>query len=54
VTESRFLIAQLPASSGEADAAGAELRPVRPLLVAAYRKDSPQVRNLGKQLGRLR
>jgi len=54
VMESRFVIAQLLASSGEAGAAGAELRAVRPLLVAAYGEDSPQVRNLDKQVGRLR
>ena len=51
--ESRFVLAQLLASCGEAGAAGAELRAVRPLLVAAYGEDSPQVRNLDKQVGRL-
>jgi len=54
VMESRFVIAQLLASCGEAGAAGAELRAVRPLLAAAYGEDSPQVKNLDKQAGRLR
>jgi tetratricopeptide (TPR) repeat protein len=54
VMESRFVLAQLLASSGEGDAAGAELRAVRPLLVAAYGERSPQVKNLDKQVGRLR
>ena len=54
VMESRFVLAQLLASCGDAGAAGAELRAVRPLLAAAYGEDSPQVRNLDKQVGRLR
>ena len=53
VMESRFVIAQLLASTGEAEPAIAELRAVRPLLVAAYGTESAQVRNLDKQAARL-
>lgn len=53
VMESRFVIAQLLASSGDIEAANAELRAVRPLLAAAYGEDSAQVRNLDKQAARL-
>ena len=51
--ESRFVIAQLLATTGETEAAIAELRAVRPLLAAAYGEESPQVRNLDKQARRL-
>lgn len=54
VMESRFVIAQLLASTGEIESAVAELRAVRPLLLAAYGPDSAQVRNLDKQAARLR
>ncbi len=53
VMESRFVIAQLLASTGEAESAIAELRAVRPLLAAAYGPESAQVRNLDKQAARL-
>jgi tetratricopeptide (TPR) repeat protein len=53
VMESRFVIAQLLASTGETESAIAELRAVRPLLAAAYGPDSAQVRNLDKHAGRL-
>jgi hypothetical protein len=53
VMESRFVIAQLLASTGETEAAIAELRAVRPLLAAAYGPESAQVRNLDKQAARL-
>ena len=53
VMESRFVIAQLLATTGETEAAIAELRAVRPLLVAAYGEESPQARNLDKQARRL-
>ena len=53
VMESRFVIAQLLASTGEAEAALAELRAVRPLLASAYGPDSAQVSNLDKQAARL-
>ena len=53
VMESRFVIAQLLASTGETEPAIAELRAVRPLLAAAYGQDSAQVRNLDKQAARL-
>ena len=53
VMESRFVIAQLLASTGEVEQAIAELRAVRPLLAAAYGSDSAQVRNLDKQAARL-
>ena len=52
VMESRFVIAQLLASTGEIEPAIAELRAVRPLLAAAYGPDSAQVRNLDKQAAR--
>ena len=51
--ESRFVIAQLLASTGETEPAIAELRAVRPLLAAAYGPESAQVRNLDKQAARL-
>jgi hypothetical protein len=51
--ESRFVIAQLLASTGETESAITELRAVRPLLAAAYGPDSAQVRNLDKQAARL-
>ncbi len=54
VMESRFVIAQLLASTGETESAIAELRAVRPLVAAAYGPDSAQVRNLDKQAARLR
>ena len=53
VMESRFVIAQLLASTGETESAIAELRAVRPLLAAAYGPESAQVRNLDKQAARL-
>lgn len=54
VMESRFVIAQLLASTGETESAIAELQAVRPLLVAAYGPESAQVGNLDKQADRLR
>jgi len=54
VMESRFVIAQLLASTGETGAALSELRAVRQLLCAAYGPESAQVRNLDKQAARLR
>jgi hypothetical protein len=54
VMESRFVIAQLLASTGETESAIAELRTVRPLLAAAYGSESAQVRNLDKQAARFR
>jgi len=53
VMDSRFVIAQLLASTGEADSAITELRAVRPLLAAAYGPESAQVCNLDKQAARL-
>jgi hypothetical protein len=53
VMESRFVIAQLLASTGEIESAITELRAVRPLLAAAYGPESAQVRNLDKQAARL-
>jgi hypothetical protein len=52
--DSRFIAAQLLAASGEPDAAAAELTALRPLLAAAYGEASTQVRNLDKQVSRLR
>jgi hypothetical protein len=54
VMESRFVVAQLLASTGETESALAELWAVRPLLAAAYGPDSAQVANLDKQADRLR
>ena len=51
--ESRFVVAQLLATTGDVEAAIAELRAVRPLLAAAYGPQSPQVGNLDKLAGRL-
>jgi len=51
--ESRFVIAQLLASTGETEQAIAELRAVRPLLATAYGPDLAQVSNLDKQAARL-
>ena len=51
---SRFVIAQLLASTGEIEPAIAELRAIRQLLAAAYGPDSTQVGNLDKQAARLR
>jgi serine/threonine protein kinase len=53
VMESRFVIAQLLASTGEIEPAIAELQAVRPLFAAAYGPESAQVRNLDKQADRL-
>ncbi|MFZ0082088.1 MAG: hypothetical protein WAL13_23545, partial [Trebonia sp.] len=53
VIESRFVIAQLLASTGEIESAITELQAVRPLLAAAYGPESAQVRNLDKQAARL-
>ena len=53
IMESRYVIAQLLASAGDADAALAEFQKVRPLLVSAYGQESTQVRNLDKQARRL-
>jgi len=49
VLEFRFVIAQLLATDGDTKAAIAELRAVRPLLVAAYGEGFTQVSNLDKQ-----
>ena len=49
VLESRFVIAQLLATDGDAEAAVAELRAIRPLLVRVYGEGSAQVGNLDKQ-----
>lgn len=54
IIDSRFVIAQLLAASGDPDAAAAELTALRPLLVGAFSEHSTQVRNLDKQVARLR
>lgn len=54
VIESRFLMAQMLAALGDPDAAAAELRAPRPLLVDAFGTKSMQVSNLDKQVRRLR
>lgn len=54
VIDSRFVVAQLLAAAGKPDAAVTELDALRPLLARAFGEDSTQVRNLNKQIGRLR
>jgi hypothetical protein len=54
VLESRFVIAQMLAAAGYPDEALTELEAVRPLLVDTFGADSTQVRNLNKQIDRLR
>jgi tetratricopeptide (TPR) repeat protein len=53
VIDSRFLVAQMLAASGDPDAAAAELRALRPLLADTFGANSTQVRNLEKQVSRL-
>jgi tetratricopeptide (TPR) repeat protein len=52
--DSRFVIAQMLAADGRPDEALTELDAVRPLLADALGVDSTQVRNLNKQIDRLR
>jgi tetratricopeptide (TPR) repeat protein len=54
VIDSRFVAAQLLAASGDPDAAAAELGALRPLLASTFGEKSTQVRNLDRQVGRLR
>jgi hypothetical protein len=54
ILESRFVIAQMLASTGHADEALAELEAIRPSLVRAFGAESTQIRNLDKQVSRLR
>jgi hypothetical protein len=54
IIDSRFVVAQLLAASGDPDAAAAELTALRPLLADAFSEHSTQVRNLDKQVARLR
>ena len=54
VLESRFVIAQMLATSGHPDEALSELEAIRPLLAQAFGPDSTQIRNLDKQISRLR
>jgi hypothetical protein len=49
VLDSRYVIAQLLATDGDAEAANAELRTVRPLQVGAYGEGSAQVHTLDKR-----
>lgn len=52
VLDSRFVIAQLLATTGDFESAIAELHAIRPMLAAAYGLESPQVFNLDKQIDR--
>lgn len=54
VLESRFVIAQMLAATGNPDEALTELEAIHPLLADTYGADSTQVRNLDKQIDRLR
>jgi serine/threonine protein kinase len=53
VLESRFIIAQMLAASGDPDDALTELQAIRPLLAETFGANSTQVRNLDKQISRL-
>ena len=50
----RFVIAQMLAAAGYPDEALTELGALRPLLASTFGIDSTQVRNLDKQISRLR
>jgi hypothetical protein len=54
VLESRFVIAQMLASDDRPDEALIELEAIRPAFRAAYGDDSTHVRNLDRQIDRLR
>jgi serine/threonine protein kinase len=54
VLESRFVIAQMQAAAGYPDEALSELESLRPLLADAFGAHSTQVRNLDKQIARLK
>lgn len=54
VLESRFVIAQMLATEERTDEAIAELKKIRPAFLATYGADSIHVRNLERQIERLR
>ena len=54
VLESRYVIAQMLGSAGHTEEALTELEAIRPLMVGAFGAESIQVRNLEKQISRLR
>lgn len=54
VRESRFVIAQMLAASGYPDEAIVEFEAIRPSLTEAFGAGSTQIRNLDKQIDRLR
>ncbi len=54
VRDSRYVIAQMLAADGRLDEAQTELVALRPLFAAAFGGSSTQVRNLDKQIARLR
>ena len=54
VLESRFVIAQMLSAAGHFDEALMELEAIRPLLAATFGAESTQIRNLDKQVSRLR
>jgi serine/threonine protein kinase len=54
VLGSRFVIAQMLAADGHPDEALTELEAIRPLLADTFGADSTQIRNLDKQISRLR
>jgi len=54
IRESRFVLAQMLAAAGHPDEARTELEAVRPLLADAFGANSTHVRNLDKQIDRLR
>jgi serine/threonine protein kinase len=54
ILESRYVIAQMLATEGKSEEAVAELESLRPVLCDAFGAESTQVRNLDKQISRLR
>lgn len=54
VLETRFVIAQMLAAAARTDEALTELEAIRPLLADAFGPESTQVRNLNRQIERMR
>ncbi len=54
ILESRYVIAQMLASAGHIDEAMAELEAIRSILADTFGAESTQIRNLDKQIRRLR
>ncbi|MFC7326234.1 protein kinase domain-containing protein [Marinactinospora rubrisoli] len=54
ILETRFVIAQMLAAAARVDEALAEMKVIRPLLVEAFGANSTHVRNLDRQIDRMR